>query len=86
MSEANIQRKVKEIMKERLFLDVEPEDIDEEKPITEQFEVDSIQLFEIILGCQEVFGIEFEDDEFNIESFRTVKTIAELVRTKLTNA
>jgi len=83
MSEETVEQKIKRIMVERLFLPVQPEEIDEEKPITEAFEIDSIALFEIVAGCEEVFGISFGDDEFSLESFRSVKTIAELVKAKL---
>ena len=48
----------------------------------EAYGVDSVNLFELVAGLEEEYGITFEDTDFNIESFRTVTSIAELVATK----
>jgi len=36
----------------------------------------------VIIGLEEIFGITFEDDEFTMEAFSTVKSIADQVRGK----
>jgi acyl carrier protein len=38
--------------------------------------------WEIVIGLEEVFGIQLGDDEFSIKKFRTVKNIGEVVREK----
>jgi acyl carrier protein len=35
-----------------------------------------------VVGIEEVYGVSFEDDEFDIEVFKTVRSIADFVRKK----
>lgn len=70
-------------MVERLFLKVQPEDIGDDEPIMDAYGVDSVSLFELVAGLEEEYDITFEDTDFNIESFRTVSSIADLVRQKM---
>lgn len=83
MSEAAIEQRIKELIVERLFLKIKPEEIADDTPIMEALGVDSVSVFEIVVGLEEVYGISFEDEEFKIETFRTPKSIAEYVRRKL---
>ncbi len=83
MGEKSIEQQVKEVMVERLFLKVKPEEIQDDTPIMESLGVDSVSVFEIVVGLEEVYGISFEDEEFKIETFRTPKSIAAHVREKL---
>ena len=78
-----IEDALKEMIVERLFLAVEPAAIADDDPLMEKFEIDSVRLFEIVIGLEEIFDISLEDDEFSIERFESVKAIAELVRDKL---
>jgi len=83
MSEASsVEQAIKEMIVERLFLKIEPGDIPDEEPLTEALEIDSVQVLEIVVGLEEVYGISFEDEEFDIEIFKTVKSIADFVREK----
>ena len=79
----SIEDKLKEMIVERLFLSVTPDEIADDDPLMEKFEIDSVRLFEIVIGLEEVFDISLEDDEFSVERFETVKAIADLVREKL---
>lgn len=83
MTEAAIEQRIKELIVERLFLKIKPEEIADDTPIMEALGVDSVSVFEIVVGLEEVYGISFEDEEFKIETFRTPKSIAEYVRRKL---
>jgi len=74
---------LKEMIVERLFLSVEPSEIADGDVLMDKFEIDSVRLFEIVIGLEEVFDISLEDDEFSIERFESVKAIADLVREKL---
>jgi len=85
MTEKSIEQGIKEIMVERLFLKMTPEEIADDTLLMEELGVDSVSVFEIVVGLEEVYGISFEDDEFNVENFRTPKIIANYVRTKLDN-
>ena len=80
--EKSIEQRLKEMIVERLMLKVDPEDIGDEEQLMQAYEVDSIRLFEIVIGIEEVFGLSFEEDEFSIEIFETVSAIAGKVREK----
>lgn len=67
---------------ERLMLNAKPEEIGDEDDLIKQWNVESVQLMEIVIGLEEVFGIQLGDDEFSIKKFRTVKNIGEVVRGK----
>lgn len=83
MAQKSIEQTVKEIMVERLYLKIKPEEIRDETPIMEELGVDSVSVFEIVVGLEEEYGISMEDDEFRIQTFRTPRSIADFVRRKL---
>jgi acyl carrier protein len=83
MSEIRIEDRIKEVMVDRLFLKIKPADIEDDKPIMDAYEVDSVSLFELVAGLEEEYNITFEDTDFTLEAFSTVASIAELVRQKL---
>jgi len=78
-----VEDQLKAMIVERLFLHVSPAEIADDDLLMERFEIDSVRLFEIVIGLEEVFNVSLEDDEFSIERFESVKAIAELVRGKL---
>ena len=78
-----VEDQLKAMIVERLFLKVAPSDIADDDLLMEKFEIDSVRLFEIVIGLEEIFDISLEDDEFSIERFESVKAIAALVRDKL---
>jgi len=80
---AETRQRIKEMIVERLFLDVSPEEIGDEDSLPEQYNVDSVNLFEIVVGLEEVFGVSLEDEELSVEAFSTVNKIAEVVQRKL---
>lgn len=83
MGEASsVELAIKKMIVERLFLKTDPAKIPDDKPLMEALEIDSVQVLEIVVGLEEVYGISFEDEEFDIEVFKTVKSIAEFVRKK----
>jgi acyl carrier protein len=81
--EKRVEDQLKEMIVERLFLSVAPQEMADGDILMEKFEIDSVRLFEIVIGLEEVFDISLEDDEFSIERFESVKAIADLVREKL---
>jgi len=86
MPEQSIEHQIKEIIVERLFLKITPEEIDDDALLMETLGVDSVSVFEIVVGLEDVFGINFDDDEFRIEAFRTVRSTAATVRRRMPNA
>ena len=71
---------------ERLMLKAQPADIGDEDDLIKKWNVESVQLMEIVIGLEELFGIQLGDDEFSIKNFRTVKNIAEVVKEKKPDA
>ena len=79
----NLEDRIRALVVDRLFLDVDASSIEEDEGLMDRFGIDSVRLFEIVIGLEEIFDISLEDDEFSIERFETVKAIADLVRDKI---
>jgi acyl carrier protein len=73
---------VKKLVVERLFLDTPPENIGDDENLLEKFGIDSVRMFEIVVGLEESFGVNFADQEFSVERFATARKIAEVVAAK----
>ena len=82
MSDERIEDQLKELIVERLFLKIQPSDIGDEDNLMEAHGIDSVQVLEIVVGLEEDYGVSFEDEDFDIEIFQTVKSIADFVREK----
>lgn len=83
MAEPTLEDRIRAILVERLFLEVAPETIGVEQSLTEEYGVDSVRLFDMVVGLEEDFDISFEDDELAIRNFDTVTAIVTRVREKL---
>jgi len=77
MSEDSRAR-IKELIVERLFLDISPESIEDETPLSE-YGVDSFLLLELIVAMEEIFGVTFEQSEITAEVLKSVASLAALV-------
>ena len=75
------EQALKELIVERLFLDIKPDEIDTDTALTE-YGVDSFLLLELIVAMEEMFGAKFEQADITSETLRSVKTLAELIRRK----
>jgi acyl carrier protein len=83
MSAEGLEDRLKAMIVDRLMLtSVKAAEIGDEDDLIKKWGVESVQLMEIVIGLEEVFGIQLGDDEFSIKKFRTVKNIAEIVRAK----
>lgn len=78
-----LKPQLKEMIVEKLFLQVEPQDIGDDDSLMDKYGVDSVMLFEIVVGLEEQFNVTLEDDEFDIEIFKNVQSIAEFAAKKL---
>ena len=78
--DGRIEDKIKRMIVERCFLDVEPDSIADDEPLIERHDIDSLRLFEVVVSTEEEFGISVMDEEFTVDTFRTVKDIADCVR------
>jgi len=81
MADQNLEQTLKELIVERLFLDIAPEEIETEKELSE-YGVDSFLLLELIVALEETFGVKFEQSDIKAEVLKSVKSLADLVRSK----
>ena len=77
-----LKSRLKRMIVERLFLNVQPELIEDTENLMDEYNIDSVSLFEIIVGLEEEFGIQLEEEDFNVETFSTVGNIAAFIDTK----
>ena len=86
MNIAEIESRIKEMVVERLFLKVAPEELASDASLIDDYGVDSVALLELVVGREEVFGIVVEDGDFDLANFSTVKALAEFVKLRLANS
>ena len=78
-----IEDGIKQMMVERLFLKKKPEEISDDGLLSEELGLDSVSVFEIVVGLEEEHGFSIADNEFKMETFQSVRKIADFVRQKL---
>ena len=76
-----LEVRLKELIVERLFLDIDPTEIETETELSE-YGVDSFLLLEVILALEEEFGVKFEQKDIKADVLKSVKTLADLIRSK----
>lgn len=81
MTAENIAAKLKELLVERLFLDMKPEELDTNTPLSD-YGVDSFLLLEVIVAIEEEFGVRIEQSDIRAETLRSVASLTELVQAK----
>lgn len=77
-----IEDRIKQMMVERLYMQVAPEDIAEEKSLIDEYGIDSVSLLELVVGIEEQFGVSVGDEEFDVQHFETVSALADFLRLK----
>ena len=77
-----LKQQLKDMIVERLFLDADPAAIGDDENLMENYDIDSVNLFEIVVGLEESFEISFEDDDFSVDLFATVDSLAAFVEAK----
>ena len=82
----DLKQELKQMIVERLFLNVEPREIPDDAPLMEQYGIDSVALFELVVGLEDEFGVVMEDVDFQIDTFKSVNSIAEFVEQRRSGA
>ena len=72
---------LKELIVERLFLDIDPQEIETAEALAE-YDVDSFLLLELIVAMEETFEVQFEQSDITADVLRSVASLAELIRQK----
>jgi len=77
-----LRQNLKQMIVERLFLKVDPVAMTDDAPLMATYGIDSVALFELVVGLEEDFGITLEDEEFSLDLFENVNSVAALVERK----
>lgn len=77
-----LKTNIKNMIVERLFLSVAPGEIPDNAPLMETYGIDSVALFELVVGLEEEFDVVMEDVDFQIEAFQSVNSIAAFVQSR----
>ena len=82
MSDQQLKQQIKEMIVERLFLDADPAEMGDDENLMENYGIDSVNLFEIVVGLEEQFEISFEDEDFSVDLFANVNSLVDFVERK----
>jgi acyl carrier protein len=83
MDAQQIETKLKQMIVERLFLDIDPEAIETEASLVQTYGVDSVCLLELVVGLEEAFGIALQDEAFDLRHFSSVAALRDFVKARL---
>lgn len=78
-----IEDQLKKMIVERLFLKLAPEEIEDDKSLADTYGIDSVSILEMVVGIEELFGVSFDDEDFKVEYFETIASIADCIRGKM---
>ena len=76
-----MEEQLKELIIERLFLDLNIADIETSKPLSD-YGIDSFLLLELIVALEEQFSVKFEQADINADTLRSVQSLADCLRNK----
>ena len=74
---------IRKIAVDRLFLSIAPEELIVDESLTDSYGIDSVRLFDMVVGLEDDFEISFADQELKIENFDTINDIAKKVAEKI---
>lgn len=83
MDKSTVETKLKDMIVERLFLNVAPADIAVDASLVDAYGVDSVCLLELVVGLEEAFGIVIEDSDFDVRNFISVAALRDFVLARL---
>ena len=83
MAEERIEDRLKAMIVERELVNARPQEIGDDDSLYEKWKLESVKILELVVGMEDLYDIEFEDEEFTKENFETVSRIAAVVRGKL---
>ncbi len=71
---------LKDLVASKLDVNIKREDIDPDAPLLEEgLNLDSLALIELVTLSEEQFGIEFGEDDLNMEVFGSLRALAEVI-------
>lgn len=75
-----LEQQLKEMLIERLFLSLSPDEIENDKNLMENYDIDSISVMEMAVGLEEEFGIQADGSSFQLSNFSSIDNMAAYVR------
>ncbi len=78
---AEMEQALKQLLVERLFLDIDPASIEDEVELSE-YGVDSFLVLELIVAIEEMFQVKFEQADITSETLKSISSLAQLIRAK----
>ena len=85
MTTDNLAPRVKELIVRRLKLEIDPASIQDDAPLFgEGLGLDSIDALELVLGLEQEFGINVEDEEVGVKAFSSVNALVDFIEQKKT--
>lgn len=86
MSEADLRRRIKEMLVKNLMLQVTPEQIGDDMPLfgAGGLGLDSIDALELVVSMEKTFGVGVPNSEVASTALRTVNTIHDYILEKQT--
>ena len=71
---------LKHLVAEKLDVNLREEDIDPDAPLLESgLELDSLAIVELITMSEESFGIQFGENDLNMQAFASLRTLAGVI-------
>ncbi|MDC7993523.1 acyl carrier protein [Altibacter sp. HG106] len=81
MTTERIYAKLLPIIQNYLPEDVSPDEVDPDKDLTRELNINSAHLVDVVLDVEDAFDIEFANDD--MESLRTVNDAIKIIQKKL---
>ncbi|MFR9753615.1 acyl carrier protein [Nocardia sp. 004] len=78
----SIEDQIRSIIDDDMMTESDAMSIKDGDSLRSDHGMDSLGFVELRVQCENKFGIRISDDDFTPENFRSVSTIAELVRTR----
>jgi len=79
-SEDTVKPKLKAMIVNRLKLQVNPDEIDDDAPLFgEGLGLDSIDALELVVGLEQEFGVQVPDEAVGREAFGSINALADFV-------
>ncbi|MFF5100459.1 MULTISPECIES: acyl carrier protein [Actinosynnema] len=75
----DIQRSIRSMLVEDLFVEVPEDRIGLDDGLRTTFGIDSLGFVELRVQCEDAFGVTISDEDFYTENFTSIRTISELV-------
>jgi acyl carrier protein len=86
MQPTALEQRIRDLVVDRLELDLEPAAIDPASDLKDDLGLDSAALLEVVVSLEEAFGIAVDVEDVTEDNFRSVAAIAAYVERRLRDA